>query len=95
METERYYIYVLFSLKNRNPYIGYTTNLKRRLQEHARGEVTSTGHRRPPKLIKYEYVTNIKDAKAREIFLKSGYGRSELKKCLKNTLQDLTNPLTP
>ena len=95
MENERYYVYVLFSLKDHNLYIGYTTDLKRRLQEHAKGEVTTTSHRRPLKLIKYEYFTNIKDAKTREVFLKSGFGRNELKKCLQNTLNELAKANTP
>jgi len=63
--------------------------LKRRLQEHAKGEVTTTRYRRPLRLIKYEYFTNIKDAKTREVFLKSGFGRKELKKCLQDALQEL------
>lgn len=94
MESERYYVYVLYSLKDCNFYIGYTTNLKRRLQEHAKGEVTATSHRRPLKLIKYEYFVNIKDAKTREVFLKSGFGREELRKCIQNTLQELAKSLT-
>jgi len=72
---ERYYVYVLISLKDFKFYTGFTTNLKKRLQEHARGEVASTKSRRPLKLIHYEYFINEDDAKAREVFLKSGFGR--------------------
>jgi len=32
-----YYVYVLQSLKDKKLYIGYTTNLKRRLKEHKYG----------------------------------------------------------
>lgn len=61
-------------------------DLKNRLVQHASGKVTSTKLRIPFKLIHYEYFVNSKDAKAREEFLKSGYGRKQLKEFLKNTL---------
>jgi len=85
---ERYYVYVLLSLKDFKFYTGFTTNLKKRLQEHARGEVKSTHNRRPLKLIHYEYFINKDDVEAREVFLKSGFGRNQLKRALKRTLQD-------
>lgn len=81
-----FYVYVLLSLKDKRFYIGYTKNLKDRLSRHARGEVESTKNRRPLKLIHYEYYINEQDAKAREIYLKSGYGRKNLKKALQKTL---------
>jgi putative endonuclease len=87
VSISKYYIYVLFSIKDRGFYIGYTANLKERLVRHSHGEVKSTSHRRPLKLIHYEYFINEKDAKAREVFLKSGFGRSNLKKALQRTLQ--------
>ena len=83
---ERYYVYTLFSLRDKKFYTGFTTNLKERLQAHARGEVKSTKNRRPLKLIHYEYFINEQDAKAREVFLKSGFGRNQLKQALKRTL---------
>ena len=85
----KYHIYILFSLKDKRLYIGYTTNLELRLIEHNSGRVTSTKDRRPFQLIYYEVFTNKGDAKAREVFLKSGFGRNELKKALKRTLTDL------
>lgn len=36
--------------------------------------------------ILHEYFINEKDAKAREVFLKSGFGRNQLKKSINNTL---------
>ncbi|MBI4058617.1 GIY-YIG nuclease family protein [Candidatus Microgenomates bacterium] len=82
----RYYIYILKSFSDNGLYIGFTTNLKNRLIDHSKGKVTSTKIRIPFKLIHYEYFINIKDAKAREKFLKSGFGRRQLKQFLKNTL---------
>ena len=71
----KFYIYILFSLEDKGFYIGYTTDLKHRLTEHAKGQVTATKFRRPFKLVHYEYFINKADAKAREKFLKSGFGR--------------------
>ena len=84
--TTRYYVYTLFSLRDKKLYTGFTTDLKDRLSSHARGEVKSTAGRRPLRLIHYEYFVNEKDAKAREVFLKSGFGRTNLKQALKRTL---------
>lgn len=83
---ERFYVYILLSLKDNKLYTGFTTNLKNRLQQHAHGEVESTKDRRPLKLIHYEYFINKDDAKAREVFLKSGFGRNQMKQALKRTL---------
>lgn len=85
----KYYVYTFLSLKDKKFYTGFTTNLKDRLSRHARGEVKSTTNRRPFKLIHYEYFINEKDAKAREIFLKSGFGRNNFKKALQRTLSEL------
>jgi len=82
----KHYVYILYSLKDNNFYTGYTTDLKKRLVEHAKGFSTATKFRKPFKLIHYEYFVNEEDAKAREVFLKSGYGRDQLKKSLQNTI---------
>lgn len=89
----RYYVYTLLGLKDNNFYTGYTTDLKERLSRHARGEVKSTSYRRPLKLIHYEYFINEDDAKAREVFLKSGSGRTNLKKALQRALKVLVTHL--
>lgn len=84
-----YFVYTLISLKYNKLYTGFTTNLKKRLQEHYNGLVTSTKLRRPFKLIHSELFVNEKDAKAREKFLKSGFGRKQLKEALKRTLKNV------
>lgn len=85
--STKYYIYILYSLKDKGLYIGFTANLKSRLQEHAKGQSTATKLRRPFKLIHYEYFIDKVDAKAREEFLKSGYGRKQLDQILKRTFK--------
>ena len=87
--TSRYYIYILFSLKDKKLYTGFTADLKNRLTQHTQGGVRSTKDRLPVKLIHYEYFVDKSDAKAREVFLKSGFGRNELKKCLRKTLENV------
>jgi len=82
----KYWIYVLISLKDRRFYVGMTTDLTRRLREHMLGNVVSTRNRRPFKVIHYEYFVDKEDARAREVFLKSGFGRDQLRKALKRTL---------
>jgi len=73
-----FFVYILFCCDKRL-YIGFSANLKRRLSEHQNGLSKSTKFRRPLKLIYYECYTNKADAKAREIFLKSGAGHEQLK----------------
>lgn len=90
VSTTKFYVYVLYSLRDKGFYIGFTNNLKLRLIKHANGEVTATKFRRPFNLIHYEYFINEKDAMAREEFLKSGYGRKQLKEILKRTINDLS-----
>jgi len=80
------YVYVLFSLKDRLLYIGSTQNLIRRIRRHQAGKVKATKLRKPFKLIHYEYFIDKTEALTREEFLKSGFGRNELKKALKHTL---------
>jgi putative endonuclease len=84
-----YYVYVLFSLKDRKLYIGYSTNLKTRYHNHLKGKVTATKNRLPLELIHYEAFKNNYDARTREKFLKSGFGRNELKKAIHRNLQEL------
>jgi putative endonuclease len=64
------YVYLLKSVKDKNYYLGWTTDLKRRLDEHNRGLVTSTKSRTPFELIGYEIYPNNSLAKMRERKLK-------------------------
>jgi len=81
-----YYVYILFSKKDRELYIGYTNDLKRRVKEHQDGQSIATRYRRPLDLIYYGTYLFWPDAKRREKFLKGGMGRAQLKIQLKNIL---------
>jgi len=70
-----FYIYVLESLKDQKHYIGYTNNLKKRLEEHKKGLNFSTAYRLPLQLIYFEGCRNMNDAKRRENYLKTTQGR--------------------
>ena len=82
-----YSVYLLQSMKDASWYIGYTSDLKKRLQAHQRGENASTSFRGELKLIYYEAYLHKMDAIGRERFLKSGSGRKFLKKQLTHYLE--------
>ena len=79
-----FYIYILQSQQDAKLYVGYTNDIRRRLKEHNSGKVTITKHRRPFKLIYLEGYLNQQDATSREKFFKTGWGRTYLKRVLKN-----------
>lgn len=78
-----YYVYVLHNKARNFIYIGYSENLKQRLEEHNSGKSKSTKHYIPLELIHYEAYRNIKDAKRREEYLKTNRGRTTLMTMLK------------
>ena len=75
-----YYVYVLQSEMDHGLYIGYSSDLRRRMTEHYDGLSLATKHRRPWRLVYYEAYLEEVDARGREVFLKSGAGRIYLKK---------------
>jgi len=78
-----FYIYILQSKGCDELYIGYTNDLKKRVEEHNRGKNISTKRYLPWSLIYYEACTNEKDAKRREKYLKTTQGRRFTKRRLK------------
>ncbi len=74
------YVYVLYSESDYGLYIGYTSDLRRRLKEHQTGKSFATSYRGPWRLIYYEAYVYEADALGREKFLKSGAGRKHLEK---------------
>ena len=81
-----YYIYVLLSEKDNKLYTGFTTDLKRRFDEHCKGRVSSTKRRRPLELIYYEACLTPKDATHRKKYLKTYHGKMFLHNRLKSYL---------
>ena len=67
--------YVLKSIKDNNFYIGWSSDLKKRLVEHNKGLVLATKNRRILKLVYYEACLNKHKAIKREKYFKTGFGR--------------------
>jgi putative endonuclease len=77
-----FYTYVLRSINFNRNYVGFTTNLERRLNEHNSGKTKSTRPYRPWKILFSERFDTKTEALLREKFLKSGQGRDYIKKYL-------------
>ena len=85
-EIKFYYVYVLLSKLDDKFYIGFTEDLRKRLQEHNDGKSFATKCRRPFELIFYEAYRNKYDALRREKYFKSTKGKTSLKSMLKEFL---------
>lgn len=80
-----FYVYLLQN-KDKTWYTGYTEDLRKRLSQHNANLHGWTKGRGPFELIYYEACRNEKDARARELFLKSGMGKRYLQNRLKRFL---------
>jgi putative endonuclease len=74
MKRNKYYVYVLQSLKDKGLYTGFTSNLEYRLRDHNTGHTKSLRNRRPLKLIYFEEYETKKEAMDRERFFKTPKG---------------------
>ncbi len=81
-----FYVYILYLTNNRF-YTGFTSDLKRRIQEHKLRKVKYTKSKLPFKLVHYEAYYLESDARRREKYLKTAEG----KKFLKQQIRDLLN----
>ncbi len=87
MKNKYYYVYVLKSLKDKNFYTGYTTDISKRVSEHNTGKVISTKNRRPFELVYWEGCLNQQDATTREKYLKTAWGKRYIKNRIKKYLE--------
>lgn len=74
-----YYVYVLYSKKDKKFYTGYSADLKKRIEAHLQGRVEITKNRLPLKLVYYEAFADDLAARKQELFYKTGQGRRILK----------------
>lgn len=81
-----HYVYVLQSEKDKYFYIGYTQDLKKRLETHNANMNFSTKTRTPFRLIYAEACLSENDARRREEYLKTIQGHRFLKIRLKEFL---------
>lgn len=82
-----FYVYLLECQQDKTWYIGFTEDLKQRVNDHSSGKgCRTTAMKKDWRLVQYEAYINKYDALGREKFLKGGSGRIYLKKQLKNYL---------
>lgn len=86
-----WYVYVLLSGKDHMFYIGSTNDLKRRFQQHQRGENTSTAKRLPLELLYFEGHRSKDDALRREKYFKTTKGKVTLRMVLSDSLHSTSN----
>jgi putative endonuclease len=81
-----FYVYVLRSLNDQRFYVGFTRNLRKRIQDHEKGLVPSTKQRNPFELVYWEGCLDQTDATRREKYLKSSWGKRYIKSRLRSYL---------
>lgn len=67
-------------------YTGSTNDLRRRIKEHQSGKMYATSKRTPLELVYYEACLNDHDARKREKYLKTTWGKRYIKNRLKSYL---------
>jgi len=81
-----HFVYILKSDVDKSLYVGYTKNIKRRIEEHNQGLNFSTKSKKPWVLIFFEGYRSEIDAKRREKYLKTIQGSRTVKRMLKEYL---------
>ncbi len=85
-----FYVYILYSHRDKRLYVGQTNNLEERLKRHTNGNVEATKHRLPISCIHSENFETRSEAMQRELFLKSLWSnrfKKKLKDMFESTLQ--------
>lgn len=73
----KYCVYVLFSEKDKQLYIGFTTNLEKRLENHHLEETKSTSSRRPLILIFADFYLHEENVMKKELYFKTSAERGD------------------
>lgn len=82
----QYFVYILYSKRDKKLYVGCTTNLEHRFRAHNSGKVAATKYRRPLVIIHEESFDDKTVAFNRERFLKILWGARFKKKVLREYL---------
>ena len=77
-----YYVYILINRERNRTYVGCTSNLDKRIEEHNKGLVKSSRAYRPYRLLYKEEFLTLRDARAKEDYYKGTSGRRKLKELL-------------
>ncbi|MFN8294791.1 MAG: GIY-YIG nuclease family protein [Chitinophagales bacterium] len=75
-----FYVYILYSDKYDSFYIGYSSDLEKRINQHNNGETKSTKSKIPWRIVYTEEYDNKLEAIRRERFLKAQKNKSFYKK---------------
>jgi len=81
-----HYVYILKSEINNDIYVGFSSDLKVRFQQHNSGKVKSTHAYKPWILVYYEAYLNKFDATRREKQLKNHAAKNILKTQVQNSI---------
>lgn len=76
---EMHFVYILKSDVAAKSYVGLTTDVSRRLEQHNAGLHAYTKRYAPWKVIRQEEYATVRDARVREKYLKSAAGRRFLR----------------
>lgn len=83
-----YYFYILKSKIDSKLYYGFTSDLRKRMQQHNEGESRSTKARRPLELMYYEAYRSKLDAYDREQQIKkNGKAKGQLLRRIKASIE--------
>jgi putative endonuclease len=92
VEIKMYYTYILLCEDKKRDrkkfYIGFTNDLKERILAHKSGAVQTTKSFDKIILVYYEACLNEKDARKRELKLKTGFGRGYINKRIENFMRN-------
>lgn len=75
-----FFVYAISSLKRNYIYVGLTSNLERRIQQHNKGYVRTTKPYASFVLLYHESVNTQLEAREREKYWKSGVGKEKLRR---------------
>lgn len=90
-----YYVYTLLSQKDNKFYIGFSTEVFGRTDDHNAGRNVSTARRGPFDLIHFEAFLSKADALRRKRYFKTTKGKTTLRQMLREYLKDKNNPTNP
>ncbi|MDD5669543.1 MAG: GIY-YIG nuclease family protein [Candidatus Omnitrophica bacterium] len=79
-----YYVYAMISDNKNRIYVGMTTDISKRVNEHNAGKTKSTKFHRPWKVFYFEKFEERISARFREKQLKAGCGKEFLREILKH-----------
>ena len=86
VKMQKWYVYILKSLKDNGIYIGMSKNPEDRLKQHNKGKTVSTRSRRPFVMLYKEEYNSADEARQREQYCKSGIGREQIKQKINSSV---------